>query len=79
MTEPARRKPNWPLQVILCGGVVAWQGYDLATAAEAPSTALMTLQWVLLIGGLIGGAGALVMMARGEGKSGQAPADPGSA
>jgi hypothetical protein len=61
----ARRKPNWMLQAILCAGVVVWQSYDLATAQEAPSMALLTLQWVLLACGLVGGAGALVMLARG--------------
>ena len=48
MEKRARRKPNWTLQAILCAGVVAWQSYDLATAVEAPSTALLALQWVLL-------------------------------
>jgi hypothetical protein len=65
MKDLAPRRPNWTLQAILCAGVVIWQGYDLATAAEAPSTALLALQWVLLGCGLIGGVGALVMMARG--------------
>lgn len=64
MVAPPRR-PNWLLQAILCAGVVVWQGCDLATAGEAPSTALLTLQWVLLTCGLIGGVGALVMLARG--------------
>ena len=53
------------MEAILCAGVVIWQSYELATAVEAPSTALLTLQWVLLACGLIGGVGALVMMARG--------------
>ena len=46
MEGRAPRKPNWTLQAILCAGVVAWQGYDLATAVEARSTALVALQWV---------------------------------
>ncbi|MGA2494434.1 MAG: hypothetical protein ABSF67_16050 [Roseiarcus sp.] len=65
MERRAPRRPNWTLQAILCAGVVIWQSYELATAVEAPSTALLTLQWVLLACGLIGGVGALVMMARG--------------
>jgi hypothetical protein len=65
MAERAPRKPNWTLQAILCAGVVVWQSYDLATAVEAPSTALLALQWVLLGCGLIGGVGALIMLARG--------------
>ena len=64
MEERAARKPNWTLQAILCAGVVIWQSYDLATAAEAPSTALLALQWALLACGLIGGVGALVMLAK---------------
>ena len=64
MAERARRKPNWTLQAILCAGVVVWQSYDLATAVEAGSTALLALQWFLLACGLIGGVGALVMLAR---------------
>ena len=65
MEQRAPRKPNWMLQAILCAGVVVWQSYDLATAVEAPSTALLALQWVLLACGLVGGVGALVMLARG--------------
>jgi hypothetical protein len=53
------------LQAILCAGVVFWQSFDLATAVKAPSTALLTLQAVLLACGLIGGVEALVMLARG--------------
>jgi len=53
------------LQAILCAGVVIWQTYDLATAVEARPTALLALQWAALACGLIGGVGALVMMARG--------------
>lgn len=66
MEERTKRKPNWTLQAVLCGGIVAWQTYEMATAAEAPSTALLTLQWALLICGAVGGVGALVMLALGE-------------
>ena len=65
MEKRAARRPNWTLQAILCAGVVIWQSYDLATAAEAPSTALLALQWVLLACGLVGGVGTLVMVVRG--------------
>ncbi len=65
MEGRAPRKPNWTLQAILCAGVAAWQSYDQATAVEAPPTALLALQWLLLACGLIGGVGALVMLARG--------------
>jgi hypothetical protein len=65
MEKRAPRKTNLTLQAILCAGVVVWQGYVLATASEAPSTPLLALQWALLGCGLVGGVGALVMMARG--------------
>jgi hypothetical protein len=65
MEGRAPRKPNWTMQAILCAGVVVWQTYDLATAVEAPSTALLALQLFVLACGLVGGVGALVMMARG--------------
>ena len=71
MEGRAKPKPNWTLRAILCAGVVVWQGYDLATAMEAPSTALLALQWVLLVCGLIGGVGALIMLARGAWQSGR--------
>jgi hypothetical protein len=64
MTDPKPRQKNWGLQVALCAGVVAWQVYDLATATEAPSSALLALQYVLIACGLIGGVGGLVMMMR---------------
>ena len=70
MEGRAPRKPNWTLQAILCAGVVAWQGYDLATAVEAQPTALLALQWLLLACGLVGGVGALVMLARGASSRG---------
>ena len=56
---------NWGLQAALCGGVVAWQIYDMATATEAPRQALTLLHYFLIGCGLIGLVGALVMMARG--------------
>ena len=65
MEKRAPRRPNWTLQAILCAGVVLWQGYEMATAVEAQPTSLLALQWVLLACGLIGGVGALAMLARG--------------
>jgi hypothetical protein len=58
------------LQAILCAGVVIWQSYDLATAVEARSTALLARQRLLLACGPIGGVGALVMLARGASSRG---------
>ena len=53
------------MQAILCAVAVAGQTCDLATMVEARPTALRALQYLALAGGLIGGVGALVMMARG--------------
>lgn len=64
MTGPKPRQKNWGLQVALCTGVVAWQVYELASATEAPSTALLALQYFLIACGLVGGVGGLIMMAR---------------
>ncbi len=76
MEGRAPRTPNWTMQAILCAGVVAWQGYDLATAVEARPTALLALQYLAFAGGLIGGVGALVMMARSASPRGWAAAGP---
>ena len=59
------KRKNWGLQVALCAGVVLWQVYELATATEAPPTALLALQYLLVASGVIGGVGGLFMMARG--------------
>jgi hypothetical protein len=47
------------IAALLCGAVAAWLIYSMATATETPSTALWTLQIVLIIGALIGCAGAV--------------------
>ena len=57
---------NWGLQAALCGAIVVWQIYEMASATEAPSQALALLNYFLLSCGLVGGVGALVMMARGN-------------
>ena len=57
---------NCGLQAALCGAIVVWQIYEMASATEAPSQALALLNYFLLSCGLVGGVGALVMMARGN-------------
>jgi len=64
MAQPKTK--NWGLQAALCVGIVAWQIYDMATATEAPGQALSLLHYFLIFCGLVGGVGALVMMARGK-------------
>jgi hypothetical protein len=61
---------NWGLQAALCGVIVVWQIYDMASATEAPSQALSLLHYFLLFCSLVGGVGALVMMARGNSAQG---------
>jgi hypothetical protein len=43
-----------------------WQIYDLATATETPSRAVLTLQYVLLAGLLLGIASAAFNLMRAE-------------
>jgi hypothetical protein len=64
MAQPKTK--NWGLQAALCGAVVVWQIYEMASATEAPSQALTLLHYFLLICGLSGGVGALMMMRRGN-------------
>jgi len=46
--------------------VAAWQIYDMATATETPSRALTILQYVLLVGLLIGFIGAVLNFLRSQ-------------
>ncbi|HWA44620.1 MAG TPA: hypothetical protein VHA10_15495 [Hypericibacter adhaerens] len=50
---------------LISGAVSAWLIYDIATASEAPGTALLWLQYGLLALALIGLVGSVVMLARG--------------
>ncbi len=48
---------NPMLMLVIFSAVAAWQIYDIASATEAPSRAVMILQYVLLAGLLLGIAG----------------------
>ena len=48
---------NPMLMLVIFCTVAAWQIYDIASATEAPSRAVMILQYVLLAGLLLGIAG----------------------
>ena len=48
---------NPMLMLVIFCAVAAWQIYDIASATEAPSRAVMILQYVLLAGLLLGIAG----------------------
>jgi len=64
MEKRARRKPNWILDALVCGGVVASLVYTMATATEAPSTAQVAAEWILIAFGTAGAVWSLVMLAR---------------
>ena len=48
---------NPMLMLAIFIAVAAWQIYDIASATEAPSRAVLTLQYVFLAGLLLGIAG----------------------
>ena len=54
-----RKETNWGVMALMTGATSAWLIYDMASASEAPSRALMLLQNILLACALIGLAGAL--------------------
>lgn len=76
-TQRAKRKPNWILDALVCGGVVASLLYTMATATETPSVAQRVVVWILIALGTAGLAWSLLMLARSRRKPGSAPADPG--
>ena len=48
---------NPMLMLVIFSAAAGWQIYDIASATEAPSQAVMILQYVLLAGLLLGIAG----------------------
>ena len=52
--------------IVAFAAVAAWQIYDMATASEVPSRPLVILQYVLLVGLLIGLVGALLNFVRSQ-------------
>lgn len=61
-----RRTKNSGVMIVAFAAVAAWQIYDMATATETPSRALVILQYVLLAGLLVGLAGALLNFLRSQ-------------
>jgi len=59
-----KRTKNSGVMIVAFAAVAAWQIYDMATATETQSRALMILQYVLLAGLLVGLAGALLNFLR---------------
>src|SRR5262245_56150553 len=61
-----KRTKNSGVMIVAFAAVAAWQIYDMATATETPSRALMILQYVLLAGLLVGLAGSLLNFLRSQ-------------
>lgn len=57
---------NWGLMALMNGAVAVWLIYTIVTATEAPSRALMVLQYALLAGCLIGLGGAVYKAMHGR-------------
>lgn len=55
---------NPRVSAIACAAVAAWLIYSMATATEAPSTALAVLQYAFIAGALLGLVGALIQMSK---------------
>ncbi len=53
---------NPKVSALICFATAAWLGYGLLTAMERPSTALLTLQLILLAASLLGLVGALMRL-----------------
>ena len=52
------------LSAAIMAGLAIWQIYTMATATEAPSTALKALQYVLLAGLSLGLVNSAIMLSR---------------
>ena len=64
MSDKVQKKPG--IMLAIFAAAAAWQIYDLTMATEAPSRAVLTLQYVLLAGLLLGIAGALFNLLRSQ-------------
>ncbi len=57
MSDNPKTPKNPMLMLAIFSAAAAWQIYDIASATEAPSRAVMMLQYVFLAGLLLGIAG----------------------
>jgi hypothetical protein len=53
---------NWGKLALMNGAVAAWLLYDISTATEEPSRAVVIMQYVFLAGASIGLAASLVKL-----------------
>jgi hypothetical protein len=61
-----KKTKNSGVMIVAFAAVAAWQIYDMATASEIPSRALVILQYVILAGLLLGLIGALLNFVRSQ-------------
>jgi hypothetical protein len=61
-----KKTKNSGVMIVAFAAVAAWQIYDMATATEVPSRALVILQYVLLVGLLLGLIGAVLNFLRSQ-------------
>jgi len=59
-------KNRWLRTALLGAALVVWQIYELTSATEVPSRAVLTLHYGFLACGLIALGGALIGYLRGE-------------
>jgi hypothetical protein len=61
-----KRPKNTGVMIVAFAAVAAWQIYDIATTTEASSRTLVILQYVLLVGLLLGLIGAVLNFLRSQ-------------
>ena len=61
-----KKTKNSGVMIVAFAAVAAWQIYDMATGTEVPSRALVILQYVLLVGLLLGLIGAVLNFLRSQ-------------
>jgi hypothetical protein len=55
---------RWIKFILMSGVVIAWQIYDLATATEAPSQALLIMNYLLIALAGFSFVGSIVMLVK---------------
>jgi len=66
VSAPSSGKSQWTRMALIGAALVAWQLYELASATEAPSRAVLTLHYIFLSCGLISVGAALVAYLKSE-------------
>ena len=66
MSAPHSGKSGWARTALIGAALVGWQLYELASAAEAPSRAVLTLHYIFFACGLLAVGGALVAYLKSE-------------